>query len=129
MGNRQMIYNRFGTRLRLAFTVLAIALAVFIAVSSLVPAQPSLSVNHMDKLLHIMAYLTLGAATFPVFPRLKPVLTWLGLCGFGVVIEVLQGAMSNGRSTDILDGFANASGALLALLAWVALSRLIRQFS
>lgn len=124
-----MIYSGFGVRLRLAFTVLAIALGVFIAVSSLVPAQPSLSVNHMDKILHVMAYLTLGVATFPAFPRIQPIMTWLGLCGFGVAIEVLQGVFPTGRSTDILDGFANASGAFLALLAWIIFSKLVRQFS
>ena len=124
-----MIYSRFNRKIRIAFTALAFALGVFIAISSLVPAQPSLSVNHMDKVLHVMAYLTLGAATFPAFPRTKPILTWLGLCGFGVLIEVLQGVMNTGRSTDILDGFANASGALLALIAWAILSRLVRQFS
>lgn len=123
-----MIYNQFGIGVRLTFTGLAIALALFIGVSSLVPARPNLLINHMDKILHMLAYLTLGAATFPAFPKVKPLLVWLGLCGFGVAIEVLQGVMTTGRSTDILDGIANASGALLALLAWAVLSRLVRQF-
>lgn len=124
-----MIYRNFGRRLRLAFSVLAMALAVFITVSSLVPAQPSLSVNHMDKVLHILAYLTLGVVTFPAFSHTKPVSTWLGLCGFGMVIELLQGIFPTGRSTDVLDGFANASGALFALLAWIIFSKLVRQFN
>ncbi len=123
-----MIYRVFNPKINFAFAILAFALAVIITVSSLIPAQPSLSINNMDKIVHVLAYAVLGVAVLPAFPKIKPVNIWLGLSVFGLVIEVLQGLMPTGRSTDILDGIANASGALLALVAWSVLSRLVRRF-
>ncbi len=128
MGN-QMIYRTFNPKIHVAFAGLAFGLAVIITVSSLIPAQPSLTVNNMDKILHVAAYAGLGIATLPAFPSIKPVSIWLGLCVFGLVIEVLQGLMPTGRATDILDGLANASGAFLALVAWAILSRLVQKIT
>lgn len=127
MGDRQMIYTGFSTNVRKAFLGLAVLLATIIFVQSVTPVLTSLSISNMDKVIHVLAYLVLGAVTLPALPRLKPLMVWLGLCGFGASIELAQGLMSTGRSADILDGIANAGGAFLAVMCWRILSRLVRK--
>jgi len=120
-----MLYTKFGQGVRRSFIGLAIVFAAIILVKSLTPALPSLSIDNADKYLHVLAYLVLAAATLPTLPRVRPVLVVLGVAGFGAGVEVLQGMLSTGRSTDIYDGLANALGALLALGIWMVFSKIM----
>jgi len=122
-----MLYTKFEQKLRWLFMGLAIALAAIILVKSLTPALPSLNINNADKFIHVIAYLILGAVTLPALPRVRPVLVVLGVAGFGAGIEVLQGMINTGRSADIYDAFANALGAVLAVIIWVLLTRYLRK--
>jgi len=108
---------------------LAIAFATIILVKSLPPALPSLSISNGDKLIHILAYLVLGGVTLPALPRIRPLLVWLGVAGFGAGVEVLQGMMNTGRSADVYDGIANALGALFAVIMWFVLTRFLDKTS
>ena len=124
-----MIYTNFNVKLRRLFLALTVLLAIFIAVKSLTPAIPTLSISNIDKVAHMLAYLALGAAALPAFPRVKPSIIWCGLCAFGICIEITQGMMNTGRSVDFWDGIANASGALLAIIGWVILTLLAQKFA
>jgi len=120
------IYQSFSPGLRLVFGILAFLLAGAILVISLSPAQPSLAATHMDKVGHVTAYLLLGGLTLPALSHLRPLVVWVCLVLFGGAIELFQGLMNTGRSADLLDGVANGFGALLAILFWAVLSKLLR---
>ena len=117
-----MIYVEFSANLRRAFLVLTALLAVIISVKSLMPALPTLSISNIDKVAHTLAYLALGAAVLPAFPRVKPFIVWCYLCAFGVCIEITQGLLDTGRTADFLDSVANAGGATLAVAGWIVLT-------
>lgn len=120
-----MIYRNFNTKLNLAFGLLSLALCAFISVRSLGVVTVSLSVNNIDKVLHMLAYFVLGLCMFPALYKVRPWMVWALLCLLGIVIECLQGAMDVGRKADFWDAIANASGALLAGLFWFALSLVV----
>ncbi len=124
-----MLYTNFGQGVRRFFAGLSLLLAVVILVKSLIPALPGLSINNGDKYVHVLAYLVLGAAVLPACPRIRPVLVWLGVAGFGAGVEIMQGLLDTGRSADIYDGIANALGALLAIGFWLVISRLMAKSS
>ncbi len=124
-----MVYQKFNASFRLLFLALTVLLACFIAIKSLTPTMPTFSITNIDKAAHLLAYFTLGAAALPAFPRVKPLFIWLGLSAFGICIEITQGLLNTGRSLDIWDGIANASGAFLAVLAWLILTRLVQKFT
>lgn len=117
-----LIYQNFRQALRWGFVICTVALLVFITMQSLGPAQGSININHADKYAHALAYCCLGLAALPAFPRIWPVIIWVTLTMYGILIEVLQGAMGMGRKADILDALANSSGALLAILLWMLVS-------
>lgn len=129
MGDYQMVYRRFPKTIQIGFMVLAILLILFVVASSLTSVQPSLHISNVDKVLHVLAYLVLGSVCLPAFARVQPLFVWLGLCVLGIAIEIAQGLMSTGRSADILDGFANASGAMLAVIAWMLLSKIVQKIA
>jgi len=124
-----MIYVGFSANLRRGFLGLAVLFALIIVVKSLMPAIPTSYVSNIDKVAHMFAYLALGAVTLPAFARVKPLIIWCGLCGFGASIEVIQGVLSTGRTFDLLDGAANALGALLAVAGWIILTRLAKKIT
>ena len=104
-------------------------LLFLVAVGSLlpVPAIPDLGVS--DKSSHLFAYFLLSgwfcllAGNHRVF-----VLSLLGLLGFGLVIEALQG-LSGYRHAEWGDVVANASGCLLGAFAYAApLRRIFARF-
>ena len=107
--------------------VLTVLLVAILIVSSLTPVQPSLHISNVDKVLHTLAYFILGCVCLPAFAKVKPLFVWLGLCGLGICIEIAQGLMSTGRSADILDEVANASGAFLAVFAWFVVSKIAQK--
>ena len=124
-----MFYVEFNANLRRVFLGLTVLLAVIIVVKSLTPALPSLAISNIDKLAHMSAYLALGAVTLPAFSHVKPFIVWCGLCAFGASIEIAQGLLSTGRSADIMDGVANASGAVLAVVGWMILTRFAQKIT
>jgi VanZ family protein len=97
----------------------AIALVVW---KSLIPSFSQNAVPHMDKLLHFGAYLIIGGlALLSRFSR-KGMLTLIIVIALGVLVEILQGTMSVGRSASIADALANSLGAVLAYAIWYSLS-------
>ncbi len=88
-----------------------------VAVISLVPApEPPPGLPRADLLVHAAAYAWLGLALgLHRDPGRPLVRLWLGLTAYGLALEILQ-ALTPWRHFSLLDGAANALGALLGLL-------------
>ncbi len=92
---------------------------IFVMYMSVKPQANMPQINHVDKIYHILAYMTLGVlALFSAFSRRVywPVLI---VIGFGVGVEVLQGVAAIGRTSSFADVLANSIGAALALMVYV----------
>lgn len=89
-----------------------------IALASLLPPRElPLDPGGYDKLWHAAAYALAGLACVPVLRSLAALLlAWLGLAGFGLGMEFLQGA-GGVRSFDWYDALANSLGAGLGVCA------------
>jgi VanZ family protein len=124
-----MLYTKFNTNVRRGLLALAFLFAVIIVLKSLTPAIPVISITNIDKAVHMSAYLALGMITLPAFADVKPFIVWCGLSVFGASVEIAQGLMNTGRSADVLDGVANATGAMLAVIVWVLLSKFSRNYT
>lgn len=124
-----MLYTKFNTNVRRGLLALAFLFAVIIVLKSLTPAIPVISITNIDKAVHMSAYLALGMITLPAFADVKPFIVWCGLSVFGASVEIAQGLMNTGRTADVLDGVANASGAMLAVIVWILLSKFSRNYT
>ena len=98
----------------------AIASSVGILILSLinkVPSPAGLTIN--DKLGHTIAYLCLGFfwLTFAKHHTKKRVsffLIALACIVYGIIIELMQGALTSTRTASVLDVIANTSGVIIA---------------
>ncbi|MDT8414740.1 MAG: VanZ family protein [Flavobacteriaceae bacterium] len=100
---------------------------VFLTVLSLVPVKiPDQKLpSNSDKWVHVFFYFVLTILVyFNLIQRLKKkpqhilIIFAIGLSVvYGIIIEVLQVALTNYRSADFLDILANISGSLLASVA------------
>lgn len=104
--------------------LLAIVITVAIAMTSL-SIMPKMDlgfkIKSSDKYLHAIAYFILTLTWFFAFrekikkTNIKIVLL-IALAFYGIIIEVLQGGITNYRTSDVYDVFANIFGILLATL-------------
>jgi VanZ family protein len=106
-------------------TLAALYLAV-IAIISLMPVSdlPHFTVfPEIDKAVHIGMYLGLSFLACWSFEvsrdRMKPLYLMLGgVFMYGVLMEILQRTMHNGRNFDFRDMIANLSGAIIGILIY-----------
>lgn len=91
------------------------AAAAFALVMALLPKPPSLPLSPGDKVLHMLAFATLGALAAIGWHK-APVL-WLfgGLAAFGGFIEIAQAIPMLHRDAQWSDWFADMAAGLLAL--------------
>lgn len=106
-----------------ATLVWACAIAVGSLLSSAPPADSILPVAHADLVAHAVLY---GTLTFLIASLLRPGARRLaaaagGAFAFGLVLECIQ--PFTGRTFDLLDLAANATGALLGAAAAAVLLR------
>lgn len=85
-------------------------------------AAPKLLFKHSDKILHFTAYFVLATSWFFAFMhkmnlKNKLLISFLVL-GYGVLMEILQGTLTNHRQSDFLDFVANALGVLVAFFSF-----------
>jgi len=85
--------------------------------------MPDVGVSFGDKIFHLLAYVLLTflwAKTFFYILKDKKeiVLPYVALfcVVFGIIIEVLQGTITDYRSSDVYDVMANTAGVLLTVL-------------
>lgn len=98
--------------LRLAFW----AAAVFATVMALLPAPPGLPVEVSDKLLHIVAFFTLGVLAALAYPRVSLIRIGLALSALGAAIEILQLIPMLNRTGDVVDWLADVLAIVAALM-------------
>jgi hypothetical protein len=103
---------------RRLWVALGATLIAAVIASGLLPGGPPGAFPGSDKVAHALAYLVLMVW----FSGLNPRRAWpwlaLGLLAMGIAIELAQGAMHVGRTAEVRDVLANASGvALGAMLA------------
>ena len=89
---------------------------VIVAYLSLTEQQglPSVDINHIDKLFHIMAYSLATTVSLVSYPKIKQLYIVLFLIAFSFAIEVGQLYVEN-RFFEFLDLGANIVGILMAL--------------
>jgi VanZ family protein len=90
--------------------------ATVVAVLSLLPARDLPNVAASDKIEHAGAYFVLAIlGGLGLRERRGLLFLFIFLCAMGGVIELLQ-AFSPGRSPDVFDALANATGAAAGIL-------------
>ncbi|MEZ5532335.1 MAG: VanZ family protein [Steroidobacteraceae bacterium] len=92
-----------------------IVIALAIAVLSLLPSADLPKVQLWDKFEHGFAYLALAAWFGGIVRPDRYLRLALVLLGFGIAIEIAQGAMGFGRTADVADVLANAAGIVIGL--------------
>lgn len=107
------------------------ALLIFIGCFTPGHELPELSVPFFDKWTHFIAF---GVLTFlwlcawPAYTRLQLISFFFLATIMGGVIEVGQGALTSlGRSMELMDGVADAVGAVLGILTFVAAAGIVRK--
>ncbi len=88
---------------------------------------PEVDVSFADKIFHFLAYFLLTLLWFVTcvysfnFTKIKAILyASIGSVIFGIIIEVLQGMLTDYRALDVYDVIANTSGALIAVIIIVS---------
>ena len=114
-------------RYTLSFLYLVIIVLLSLLPTSDFPDVPFFSGE--DKYIHICMYLGLGfLASWSLDFRGKErmpslILLLAGVFMWGVMMEVLQRLMSNGRGMELLDMLANLAGAIVGLIFYKLLER------
>lgn len=98
---------------RIAFVLCA----CFAFVMAAVPHPPPIPGEPSDKIMHMLAFATLGALGAGGFRRVSAAWLFLGLTAFGALIEAVQAIPMLNRDSDILDVVADMAAALAALAA------------
>lgn len=99
--------------------------ASFAFVMAALPHPPPLPGQPSDKVMHMLTFATLGALAAYGF-RLQTFATlFLGLTGFGALIELVQAIPMLHRDSELMDLIADMVAALAALLAvrWIMARR------
>ncbi len=114
-----------------AYTI-AIALTIFIAITSLVSLKGiktvSLGISNFDKIVHFTSYFLLTLSWFFAMQTLwknrkTKIILIVSLISYGIIIEALQGGMTTHRQADVFDILANSLGVLQATFLFPRLNR------
>ncbi len=98
---------------------IAIAITISIAYLSLIKTNnfPKIAIYNIDKLYHLIAYFGLTFSWLLALKKPKYKYKVLIACVlYGIIIEVLQTALTVYRTGELFDFLANSVGVLLALL-------------
>lgn len=105
------------------FFYLALLLTIVITVGSIVSLKNGLGIDLQikDKILHSGAYFLLTISWLLAFDvkslQLKSaILIATGVFIYGIIIEILQGILTNYRQADIYDIIANFFGIIVAII-------------
>ncbi len=110
---------------------IAIFLTLLIAFLSLISLRGIhvINVRNSDKFGHFFAYLCLTlswlyASKAPPLKKVKKYIIILLIISYGIVIELLQGAITTSRQADFYDFIANTVGVLLATVIFKKINRM-----
>ena len=113
--------KRIKTLLKDNIIVMALAITITIIFLSLYKLpSANIGVKNADKIYHAIAYFTLAFAWLLTFYKkaVKKYIVVLSCIIFGIVIEVIQATLTNYRTGDYIDVFANSLGVCLALVVF-----------
>lgn len=96
---------------------------VYVLVMALLPHPPRIPGDPDDKVLHIIAFLTLGSLGRMAYFQASALLLLAGLSLFGAAIELLQAIPALHRDSDFLDWIADTVAAGVAIFALNRLRR------
>jgi VanZ family protein len=115
-----MGFDRLPLSLKLGLYGLAVAILLYL---TLAPSKALPTVNLWDKAEHAIAWAVLAGVGLILFPRHAVAIAVFALA-FGVLVEVLQGALPFGRDMDWKDWVADAVGVAAAMLVFGLVRRL-----
>jgi VanZ family protein len=107
--------HAFLLRLSPLFKGLSILALVVIAWESLQTITGTPQITHFDKIMHFLAYGVLAGLFRLGWPKVWGGGLFFAAVGFGALIEIAQGTLTDGRTASIADALANSLGALVAL--------------
>ncbi len=123
--------------LKKTILLITIAYTVSLTIVSLMRLNnlPDIKISFGDKIFHFIAYAVLTilwsySFLFSFKFKMKKALLSSAILSvvFGIVIELLQGSMTDYRALDVYDALANTLGVLLAsLLLWATKSLHIKK--
>jgi VanZ family protein len=90
--------------------------AVFAFVMAVLPHPPRLPGEPSDKVLHVLAFVTLGILAAFGFRARSAWFLFAALAGFGAIIEIVQAIPLLNRDSELADWLADMVAALAALV-------------
>ena len=114
----------------LTIAIIATLIIAILSLTAIPKINLGLDIKSGDKFLHILAYFTLSTVWFFALQKkmsnlYSRIALILSLVIYGIILEVLQGGLTNYRTGDFYDAIANTIGVLLAVLV---INRLISWF-
>jgi len=105
----------------LALAIIATLIVAVLSLTAIPKINLGLEIKSADKFLHILAYFTLSTVWFLALQKklnniYSKLLLIFSLVIYGIILEVLQGGITNYRTGDFFDVIANTIGILLAAL-------------
>lgn len=97
--------------------LLFFAAAAFALVMALLPKPPTLPLDPGDKVMHMLAFATLGALAAVGWPRTTSLRIFGALAAFGGFIEIAQAIPVLHRDAQWSDWFADMAAALVSIVA------------
>ena len=91
--------------------------ACFAFVMAAVPHPPPMPGQPSDKVMHMLAFGTLGALAAFGFRGISVARLFAGLTAFGALIELVQAIPILHRDSDVIDLLADMAAALATLIA------------
>ena len=129
MNHRSLIYLMqwpMKVFLKGKLTIIAIAVSIGILCLSLlkINVYEPMDLQHIDKLHHSLAYFTLVTCwLFALQKKQSKYVIVLCCIFFGIVLEILQYAITNYRTGDYLDVLANSFGVILGVFVFNKVSK------
>lgn len=101
-------------------------LAIFLLSAAPGRELPDMQIAHLDKIAHMIAYVV-GAVllcfSLRAIERGSLIAVIILLTGYGYLLEWMQGTFFEGRYFDLLDGLANAVGAVVGIVIFKRIDR------
>ncbi len=82
---------------------------------------------HLDKLLHAIAYGVLTFGLVFAWPKRALPLIFAVTFIYGIILEIMQGTLAEGRTASLFDALANGLGALLIIGLWIWICPRLKQ--
>ncbi len=105
----------------LLLAIIASIIIAFLSLTSIPKIDLGINIKSGDKYLHALAYFTLSVVWyFALYKKIKKnnfkFYVILLLIAYGIILEALQGGLTNYRTADFFDVMANTFGIILATL-------------